>query len=969
MNEREAQRWQRIDALFAEALEREPDERRVFLEEACPDPSIREEVGRLLDAGAAADQLFSTRLEQMASPIWSEVAGTLSDDLPGAGQRLGAYRIIRQLARGGMGTVFLAERDDGRYEQRVALKILHRSTDSEPAYARFLAERRILASLEHPGIARLLDGGETETGQPYLVMEYVDGEPIDRYCDTHRLTIEERLRLFIDVCHAVGYAHRNLIVHRDIKPSNVLVTADGHVKLLDFGIAKLLDEGTDSSVTPQTRTGVWLLTPEYASPEQLRGEPVTTASDVYQLGLLLFDLVAGTPPFSVTGTMSPAEIERLVCETSPPTPSSLAQEAAVAAARARDTTPATLHRTLRGDLDTIALTALRKEPERRYESAMRLADDIERHLEHRPITARPETVRYRVRKYVRRNRGQALLGLVIALLILGYTVTVTAQARLLRQQHAQTQLEASRAEQVTELLAELFSSADPRQTDGEAPSVRDVLDRGAERIRSDDALTDQPAVRAHLAQLVGRIYRRISNYAEADAILRTAVDELTDAYGPDHERTAEAMATLAAVQANLGRFGEADSLYTHARNALERTEATQTTVFGQILNGLAEAHAALGDYEASAAHYEEAARVYAAVSGEDHPYTATVIGNWGQTLIRLGELEAAEDKLRESLRIRRVHHGERHPDIAYTLARLGRLMNARGELERADSLLESAIAIQREVYDGDHTDIATALEDLARVREAMGDLVGAEAHARESLAISERMTGPESYAATTTASNLARILHGQGRHLEGAEIAERVLEIKRRDLGDEHPDITVLLYNLASMDHAGGRLDRAEAGYRDVVARDSARLGGDHVEVAIDRGRLAAVLRDQGRLDEAEAVFRQALATLRRDVHEDHPRIAESALGLGSTLTLLGRAEEALPLLDEALGIRDGVFQDPSWQIAEARMERGRALGTLGRYTEAEPLLRDGYRTLLDTRGADDTLTRRALDALQTLEP
>ena len=369
------ERFREADALFDAALDLPPGEREAYVDRACEgDSELSTAVRRLLRAHERAEGFLATAASEMAAPL-------LVEALSGAAhpERVGAYRVVREIGRGGMGAVYLAERDDGQFRQRAALKLARGGIGTDYLTRRFLEERQILASLEHPHIARLLDGGVTEDGLPWFAMEYVEGQPIDAYCDARGLTIEQRLKLFLDVCGAVQYAHRNLVIHRDLKPSNILVTSDGSLKLLDFGIARLLAPGHEVTAEFPV-SGVRLMTPAYASPEQIRGESVTTASDVYALGVLLYELLTGSHPFRTPGVET-AELQRRVLEERPARPSAVATLSPNRVGR------------LRGDLDAIVLKALEKSPERRYATAEQLATDVQRHLASRPVAARPDTWR------------------------------------------------------------------------------------------------------------------------------------------------------------------------------------------------------------------------------------------------------------------------------------------------------------------------------------------------------------------------------------------------------------------------------------------------------------------------------------------------------------------------------------------------------------------------------------------------
>lgn len=431
------ERWQQVKALFEQALERPPDERAAFLDQACHgDEALRREVRSLLsshdDAPGFLDQPLSLD------------APSGDDGAAHTGQRIGAYRLVREIGHGGMGAVYLAERADGQFHQQVAVKFVRHGVDSATLRRRFRAERQILARLDHPHIARLIDGGVSENGLPYLAMEYVEGTRIDHYCDAHHLSTNKRLRLFLAVCKAVHYAHQNLIVHRDLKPSNILVTEGGTVKLLDFGIAKLLDDNAAATPLDEApRTGMRVMTPEYASPEQIRGEPVTTAFDVYALGIILYELLAGQRPYRLSG-LSPGEMERIVCEKAPARPSTAvtreAQTDAMRAAtpeeisRMRSTQPDKLRRRLAGDLDTLVMMALHKDPSRRYRSVGQLSEDLRRHLDGLPVTARPDSFAYRISKFIRRHWMGVAAAVFIFVSLLGGTATTAWQACVAEQQ-------------------------------------------------------------------------------------------------------------------------------------------------------------------------------------------------------------------------------------------------------------------------------------------------------------------------------------------------------------------------------------------------------------------------------------------------------------------------------------------------------------------------------------------------------
>jgi serine/threonine protein kinase len=454
------ERWKRVNELFHEALDLDVSQRTRFLEVDCSaeDPAVIQEVNSLLSAHDSAGDFIQQPLTA------SQFESLDEDELPFAcGQKIGVYEILKEIGRGGMGAVYLAQRADQSYEKLVAIKVLKRGMDTDELLHRFRKERQILATFDHPNISRLLDGGATESGLPYFVMEYVEGLPIDRYCNERRLNITQRLELFQEICSAISYAHRHLVIHRDIKPSNIIVTPEGVPKLLDFGIAKTLDPNADSG---STATGFRLMTPEYASPEQAIGLPVTTASDVYGLGVVLYELLTGHPPFRFS-SRSPVEVARVLHDTQPFLPSTVVDHLAegeegkitpVSVSIARDTTPDHLRRRLRGDLDNVVLMAIRKEPERRYQSVEQFSEDIRKHLEGRPVIARKDTLSYRLSKFAKRNKIAVVTGVVVVLTLIGGIAGTTWQAHKAKAEQARAEYARAFGDEVRYIESLLLST-------------------------------------------------------------------------------------------------------------------------------------------------------------------------------------------------------------------------------------------------------------------------------------------------------------------------------------------------------------------------------------------------------------------------------------------------------------------------------------------------------------------------------
>jgi len=896
-------RWTQIQTLFDAALDRDPAERDAFLQTACADdPDLLAEVRSLLAADAEAHPLLdSLALDAIALPADLLPAGIL----PAEGERVGPYRIVEPLGRGGMGAVFLAARADGQFEQRVALKLIRGGAASTRIVRRFQSERQILARLNHPHIARLLDGGITAEGQPWFAMEYVDGVPVDRYCEQHDCSIVERLQIMRTVCDAVQYAHRRLIVHRDLKPSNILVTADGTVKLLDFGIAKVLSGGERPSDSALTQTGRAVMTPAYAAPEQVRHAPVTTATDVYALGVVLYELLADRRPFDLTDC-SPAEVERIVGEQAPPAPSTAA--------------PPERRRALRGDLDTICRKALRKEPERRYASPEQLADDLERHLDGRPVTAQPNTIGYRTRTFLQRHRTGVLTATAVMLLIAALVSFYTVQ---LAQERDQARLEAATATQVSDFLQGLFTVSDPGESGGTDLSARALLDQGAERIEQE--LTDQPAVQARMMQVMGEVYQSLGAFDAAAPLLERSLALRRDRLGPDHLDIAASLNSLAVLRQETGAYAAADSLFRAALAIQEARLGPDDAVVAATFHNWGTLLHVQAEYDRADSLFRRALAIRAEHFGEADPRTASTLNEIATLRFDQDDLDGAEMLYRRALDARRTHYDEDHPGVAASLNNLAMVLRHKSQFEASETLYREALAMRERLYDGPHPDVAHTLNHLARLYSNQGDYAAAEPIARRALAMRIEVFGEAHVETTASMGNLAGILGGLGRHEEQATYYRRALEINEARLGSEHPYVAALSYSLGSAHHAAG----------------------DSVE--------------------AERHYRESLTLHRQLFPEGHANTAYPLIRLGALLTETNRAAEAEPLLREAIALRTDALGTGHWRVAVARSTLGLCLTEMGRYADAEPLLTESYKTLRTTHGPDDPRVRTAKARLDTL--
>jgi eukaryotic-like serine/threonine-protein kinase len=740
------------------------------------------------------------------------------------GELIGPYRVLRTLGAGGMGEVYLAERADAQFEQQVAIKVVHGGALGRGVNSRFRMERQILAQLDHPNIAHLLDGGSLPDGSAYIVMEYVDGEAIDVYCDFHRLEVAARLRLFQTVCGAVHYAHQNLIVHRDLKPSNILVTNTGTPKLLDFGIAKLLDERQAGSHTlAVTHADIRIMTPDHASPEQVRGQAITTTSDVYVLGVLLYKLLAGTGPF-VISSMRLVEIERAICEKDPPFPSQVVpidgSTEGMAIADARGTSCKRLRRVLQGDLDNIVAMAMRKEPERRYGSAQQMASDIQRYLDGMPVIARRDTLSYRTIKFVRRHWIPVTAAASAALLIIAFAtssyeqaVRLAAERDRVAQQRERAEHERSRAEEISKFLVNLFKLSDPEENRGKQITARELLDSGAKRLEA--GLQDQPATKAALLSTVGAVFDSLGQYKEALPVLNESLrlqanstdpqrietlselgraligtGDLPGAEGPLQDALRLSQSTFGAGSAEVGRalwqlgrlrlqrgnFSDAQEVFKRSLALLEQSSAPPADV-SAVLDDLAKVYTRDQQWQLAKTTYERALEIDRRVLGDNHPRIAARLNNLALVAQNMGDLKLAESLYRDGLKRDVMAYGENHPETAAAEGNFGLFLRRQGRLAEAEQLLRSSLATSISVYGPNHFFAGYARVSLAILLHEKGDLAGAENECRQALAIYDKALPANHQYRASALMLLARLLVDRGKPEEALALSSESIKI------------------------------------------------------------------------------------------------------------------------------------------------------------------------------------------------
>ena len=818
--------------VFAAALECPgAAERTAYLDEACAgDAALRARIENLLGAAEQAGGFLLDSSPDGAGqgPGAAGVTAEASDAAASAvadevGSRIGRYKILERIGEGGFGVVYMAEQEEP-VRRRVALKIIKLGMDTRAIVARFEAERQALAMMDHPNIAKVLDGGATPAGRPYFVMDLVRGVPITTFCSEHRLTTRERIELFMQVCQAVLHAHQKGIIHRDLKPSNILVTMhdDRPVpKVIDFGIAKATDQRlTDKTLF--TRFHQFVGTPVYMSPEQtgMSGVDVDTRADIYSLGVLLYELLTGRTPFD-SATLAKAgleEIHRTIREQDPPAPSrrlaALTREERTVTAQRHRVDPAKLSSDLRGDLDLIVMKCLAKDRARRYDTASALAMDLVRHLNNEPVRARSDTWTYRASRFSRRHvRGVTTTAVVLA----GLVTLLVFHTRRMAVERDRARLEAVKAARVTELLTSLLTGADPYRTpDPEAVTVRGLLDAGAERVERE--LEDQPGLQAEMFTVIGRVFVRLGLHDKAKPLLERAlaVERVTGGTG---DLLAETLMELGVLVKERGDYAAAESLLKEAV-ALRRARHEPG-------NEIAYALVELG-------------RVYM---------------DWG-------DLDTAEGLFRESLAMRRTALGEEHRNTAVSHGDLGTVLMRKDDFRAAEPHLREALAINRKVL-GDHANTAGAMSNLAQALTNKGDFAEAEALYRESIAMFRRHVGDRHWRVANILNNLGAMLRKQGRFEEAASVLKEAFEMAQEGLGPEHTLVSFILVNRARMQLDLGVPSEAERLLREALPIQERAYRKNHARLAATKSLLGEALIARKDYQEAERLLLEARAVLK----------------------------------------------------------------------------------------------------------
>jgi serine/threonine-protein kinase len=876
--------WSEIFDVLDQAFDLPGEQQKDFVRNHCAGrPDLLAAVESLLEADRKSGDFLRAPAAELAAGL---IAGS---EEPEAGSiRFGPFRTSRMLGYGGMGVVYLAERSDGEFEQQVAIKCMRGIVSDDETQQRFRHERQILARLQHPSIAHLLDGGVTENGHPYFAMEYVDGSPLTDYCDQQRLRISERIVLFLDVCAAVSYAHSNLVIHRDLKPSNILVVSPetgiggAQVKLLDFGIAKLLEEGPTAEGAP--RNSRQMLTLDYAAPEQLLRHPITAATDVYALGLLLHELLSGSRAHRIEGQL-PEHKQRIICEQAPAPPSAAVllendagpqvENKGQSPAGARRTSVSRLRKRLRGDLDAIVLKALQKKPGNRYSSVEAMAEDLRRYLDLQTVKARDGSLRYRMGKFLYRYRWGVSATALILLLLAGLTGITLRSNIQIRSALETARIETARAQEIAHFLQELIEVADPFAREDEVISINELLNRGAERISQD--LTGQPETQSELMFELARIHNSLGLFARSAELLEQTLAIQQQLFGAEDPEIARTFHWQSIVADNLGEYGKSEEKAEAALEMRVQLLPGDDPDVGESMDRLGSLLAYTGQKDRALALAREAVDILDNAVGEEDKRTQTARHNLAWMLGRMGRYEEATPVYEQVIEVAGRVSGREHPETLETLNNFAVMLRHQGEIERAEQIYRQVLSARLRLLGNDHPQVGFSQ------------------------------------------NNLAKLLQDKGEYEEASDLYALSLVILRTRYGDEHTNVAISLGNLAQVLFSQGRMEEAETRYRESleVHRKSSPSGS--VKLASTLLGLGHLLTVKGDITEAEPLLREALSILQQELDAGHWETAVARLRLGQLLSLKGDVEQARVLLQQSSDTLTGHFGEDHRLALQAR--------------------------------------------------
>ncbi|MEL7833406.1 serine/threonine-protein kinase [Fodinibius sp. Rm-B-1B1-1] len=895
------QDWEKIETIIDQVLDLPREEQQRFVEKQCSDdPELMGRVTQLLKSIFDSEGWLEELKEHKYYPgedVADDIKALTGSNNDLTGQQVGSYTIKKQIGKGGMGSVYLAERTDGEFDHRVAIKIIRQGHNTHKNILRFRREQQILAGLNHPGIGRLYDGGITDDGFPYIIMEYVDGIPIDEYCLQHNCSVDEKIELFKQVLEAVRYAHENLVIHRDLKPGNILVDGSGNIKILDFGISKLLEDEEDTSLT---QTGARLLTPKYAAPEQIRQKHITTSCDLYALGMVFYKLLAGILPFDFAGC-SGYKVEQTILHKQPPAPSKKVKN------------PNTENQ-LKGDLDAIVLKAIRKNPEERYRGITELLDDIRNYQENMPVNAQKGSTAYRISKFFKRHKTPIAVAVTFLLLIFSIAFYYTNQ---IAKERDRAKFEAQKATEIQEFLVDIFryNNPDAKEYAGKDLTAQELLQAGLSNVENE--LQYHPETQIGIMISIGAAFRNLDELEDAEEAIKMALEKSKDHFGMDDMQTASIYTSLAKIKRDAGEYEKSDELI---NQAIEINETIADTALKKLANKysiLAYNQAYKSKYHKSEELFNYTDSLYIAADASNSLGRYNSLSNFAEVKVKLGEYEKALKYNKKALDFYRELYDGDHINIATALNKIGNIHQRLGNHEQADEYYRQSLDMKLQLLDEDNTSVAISYQDIAINLRIMGRYAEAEKFAQKDLEIMEEVYDEDHIKITPSLNIVGLVKRDLEEYEEAEELFERIIAIKENYYEKELPTLAASIYNLAHLYQTTGRYEEAYAMYKRVVDIDKNNLGPEHPEVAVDLNKLGDVSREMEAYSQADSIFSEAKPIFMDAFPNDHYRVAEHLVSHGQLKLRQKQFEEAQKDFERAADIFKENFGEDDTRVEE----------------------------------------------------
>ncbi len=865
--------WKKIKQLFNQCIDMDSEQvDRYLSENTRGEDEIYHQVKQMLE-------IDSTQSSAITQSVSSTVQNYVSQQFSlQQGDHIGAYEIISKIGEGGMGTVFLAHRNDDSFTQHVAIKIIHSTSINTETLQRFQNERQILANLNHPNIARLLDGGATESGLPYLVMEYVEGLPIVEYCQSRQLNLIHRIKLFLQVCEAIKYAHQNLIVHRDIKPANILVSEEGQIKLLDFGIAKILQPENFTHAISETQSEIRMLTPENASPEQILGEAVTTRTDVYSLGNLLYQLLTEQKLFDFDKE-NRLTMERLICEQTPLKPSnninsnfSLLQHKPGTQKTIVKISLDSLKKNLQGDLDIIILKALQKDPDRRYQSVEQLSDDIQRHLDNFPIQARGDSIYYRARKFFQRNTMLVSMASLFGVSLVIFIIVLLLQSKALEAQKLRAVFEAENAKIISDFMIDIFDSSDPNNNSGENLNASELLDNAKQKINQ---LQDKPGLQAAMLQAIGRVYMKLGKYDQALQLIERSVVLTDNANDLTPQQLAESYSIRADLQFELGNYDQTEAFYLQALEILQSQEEKDEDEITSNQLGLVAVLTELQRNEEALPIQQKILQRQLHKYGPDSREVGEAYTFMGNVLRRLGRYQEAESALLKALSNKRISYGTMHLETAHTLNQLARTQTFLKKYDEALAFAREGLTIRQKIHQSDNPEIAASLGNISHILTAAKRFDEAIDYRQASLKVLIKLFGDTHPYIAGTYGSLGSLLSEKGDYVAAKEAFTHSIEQFRNIYKEPNIKLATSLAGLGKLYLEQNQPQQAMPLLQESYDIRSQKLDPDNWRIASSLALLAQCNMDLNLNRQAETQLIEALRIFKKTLDKNDSKIKE----------------------------------------------------------------------------------------------